>query len=88
MKLISFSIRRPVSVFIFAVAAVVFGLVAFQRLATDLLPDITYPSVTVQTVYDGAAPVDVEIIMREARSESSVASTSIKVRLESFQALI
>jgi HAE1 family hydrophobic/amphiphilic exporter-1 len=57
MKLIEFSTRRPVSVFIFAVAAVVFGIVALGRLATDLLPNITYPSVTVRTEYDGAAPI-------------------------------
>ena len=49
MKLIEFSTRRPVSVFIFAVAAVIFGFVAFGNLATDLLPDITYPSITVRT---------------------------------------
>ena len=56
MKLVEFSTRRPVSVFIFAVAAVVFGLVALGDLATDLLPDIAYPSLTVRTTYDGAAP--------------------------------
>ena len=49
MKLTEFSTRRPVSVFIFAVAAVVFGAVAFTNLATDLLPDISYPSITVRT---------------------------------------
>ena len=42
MKLTEFSTRRPVSVFIFTVAAVVFGLIAFTNLATDLLPDISY----------------------------------------------
>jgi HAE1 family hydrophobic/amphiphilic exporter-1 len=80
MKLISFSIRRPVSVFIFAVAAIVFGLVAFQRLATDLLPDITYPSVTVQTVYDGAAPVEVEnLITRPVENSVGVVNNVVRV---------
>ncbi|MFQ5718568.1 MAG: efflux RND transporter permease subunit [Acidobacteriota bacterium] len=63
MHLIDFSIRRPVSVFIFAVAAVVFGAVAFSHLATDLLPDITYPSLTVRTNYEGAAPLEVESLV-------------------------
>jgi len=49
VKLVEFSTRRPVSVFIFAVAAVVFGVVAFNDLALDLLPDITYPSISVST---------------------------------------
>ncbi len=63
MKIVAFSIRRPVTVFIFAVAAVVFGLVAFGNLAVDLLPDITYPSLTVKTVYEGTAPVEVESLL-------------------------
>jgi HAE1 family hydrophobic/amphiphilic exporter-1 len=80
VKLIAFSIRRPVSVFIFAVATIVFGLVAFGRLATDLLPDITYPSVTVQTVYDGAAPVEVEnLITRPVENSVGVVNNVVRV---------
>ena len=60
MRIVSFATRRPVTVFIFALAAVVFGGVAFRDLAVDLLPDITYPSLTVQTEYEGAAPVEME----------------------------
>ncbi|MGB6363271.1 MAG: efflux RND transporter permease subunit, partial [Thermoanaerobaculia bacterium] len=80
MKLINFSIRRPVSVFIFAVAAVVFGMVAFNRLATDLLPDITYPSLTVQSRYEGAAPVEVEsLITRPVENAVGVVNNVVRV---------
>ena len=63
MGVVQFSTRRPVSVFIFAVAAVVFGWVAFQRLSVDLLPDITYPSVTVRSELEGAAPTEIENLL-------------------------
>ncbi len=63
MRIVSFATRRPVTVFIFALAAVVFGGVAFRDLAVDLLPDITYPSLTVQTGYEGAAPVEMETLI-------------------------
>ena len=63
MKLVEFSTRRPVSIFIFAVAAVLFGSIAFNDLATDLLPDISYPSITVRTAFDGAAPLEVESLV-------------------------
>ncbi len=63
MRVVSFATRRPVTVFIFALAAVVFGVVAFRELAVDLLPDITYPSLTVQTEYEGAAPVEMETLI-------------------------
>ncbi|MDH3744224.1 MAG: efflux RND transporter permease subunit [Acidobacteriota bacterium] len=80
MKLVSFSVRRPVSVFIFAVAAVVFGLVAFRRLATDLLPDITYPSISVRTTYEGAAPLEVEnLISRPVENAIGVVNNVVRV---------
>ncbi len=80
MKIIDFSTRRPVSIFIFAVAAVVFGLVAFRKLATDLLPDITYPSLSVQTDYEGAAPVEVEsLITRPVENAVGVVNNVVRV---------
>jgi len=80
LKLIEFSTRRPVSVFIFAVAAVVFGLVAFNDLATDLLPDITYPSVAVRTTYEGAAPLEVEsLISRPVENAVGVVNNVVRV---------
>ncbi len=63
MKLVDGSIRRPVTVTIFAIAAIVFGIVAFRQLATDLLPDITYPSLTIRTELEGAAPVEIETLL-------------------------
>ena len=80
MKVIDFATRRPVSVFIFAVAAIVFGVVAFQNLATDLLPDITYPSLTVRTTYEGAAPAEIEsLISRPVENSVGVVNNVVRV---------
>ncbi|MEE8411967.1 MAG: efflux RND transporter permease subunit [Acidobacteriota bacterium] len=80
MKLIDFATRRPVSVFIFAVAAIVFGTVAFQNLATDLLPDITYPSLTVRTTYEGTAPAEIEnLISRPVENAVGVVNNVVRV---------
>lgn len=80
MKPIEFATRRPVSVFIFAVAAVVFGVVSFRNLATDLLPDITYPSLAVRTTYEGAAPAEVEsLISRPIENAVGVVNNVVRV---------
>jgi HAE1 family hydrophobic/amphiphilic exporter-1 len=63
MKIVDFSTRRPVTVFIFAVAAFIFGAVAFGDLAVDLLPDITYPSLSIRTEFEGAAPIEIESLV-------------------------
>jgi HAE1 family hydrophobic/amphiphilic exporter-1 len=80
MSLIDVSLRRPVTVFIGAVAAVVFGSVAFRQLATDLLPDISYPSLTVRTTYEGTAPIEVEgLISRPVENAVGVVNGVLRV---------
>ena len=65
MKIVDFSIQRRVTVTMFMVAAIIFGYVGFTRLPINLLPDITYPTLTVRTEYPGAAPVEVERLVSE-----------------------
>jgi HAE1 family hydrophobic/amphiphilic exporter-1 len=60
MKLIDGSIQRPVTVFMVTLGVVIFGLVAAGRLAVELLPDLSYPSLTIRTDLPDAAPEDVE----------------------------
>ncbi len=80
MSVVAFSTRRPVTVFIFALAAVVFGAVAFRDLAVDLLPDITYPSLTVETEYLGAAPTEIEaLITRPIENAVGVVNNVVRV---------
>jgi HAE1 family hydrophobic/amphiphilic exporter-1 len=52
--------RRPVAVLMVFIAVVVFGAISYQRLAINLMPDISYPSITVRTEYPGTAPEEVE----------------------------
>ena len=60
MRLIDGSLKRPVTVSMATVAAVMFGFVALTRLGVELLPNISYPSLTVRTALPDAAPGDVE----------------------------
>jgi HAE1 family hydrophobic/amphiphilic exporter-1 len=60
MKITDGSIARPVTVTMVVLAVVVFGLVALSRLRVELLPNISYPSLTIQTEYPDAAPAEVE----------------------------
>ncbi len=53
-------LRRPVTVAMVTLAAVVFGVVSFSKLPLELLPDISYPTLTVQTELPDAAPQEVE----------------------------
>ena len=56
----SFLTHRPVAVSMVFLAAVVFGLLSYQGLAVTLMPELSYPTLTVRTEYPGAAPEEVE----------------------------
>ena len=70
MRLVEFSLRRRVTVSMIAVALVLFGLVAFSRLSINLLPDLSYPSLTVETKLSGAAPAEMESLVSRPIEES------------------
>ncbi|MCZ6633676.1 MAG: efflux RND transporter permease subunit, partial [bacterium] len=82
MKLIEFSTRRRVTVTMFVFAAVIFGTVAFQRLSINLLPDITYPTITVRTEYEGTAPAEMERLVTES-VEGAVSVVTNVIRVSS-----
>ncbi len=60
MSLPEASVRRPVAIFVTTIALVVFGALSVSNLRVELLPDLSYPTLTVQTVYPDAAPTSVE----------------------------
>ena len=53
-------VDRPVAVLMVFLAAAVFGLVSYSQLPLNLMPDISYPTLTVRTDFPGAAPEEVE----------------------------
>ena len=60
MKIVKFSIEHPVSVFMFTVATLIFGFISYSKLNLNLLPDISYPTLTIKTEYAGTAPSEIE----------------------------
>ncbi len=57
MKIIEVSTRRRVTIAMFTVAVVLFGSVSLGRLKVNLLPDLTYPTLTIRTEYAGSGYV-------------------------------
>ena len=70
MKIIKYAVSHPVTVWMVTLAAVVFGLTALGRLDMRLLPEIRYPTLTVQTEFPGTAPVDVENLVTRPLEEA------------------
>jgi HAE1 family hydrophobic/amphiphilic exporter-1 len=69
-RLIEIATERRVTIVMFTTAIVLFGMVSLTRLKVNLLPDISYPTVTVRTELTGAAPVEIENLLTKPIEEA------------------
>ena len=60
MSIPRIAIERPVTMFMISSVIVLLGAIAFMRLPVDLMPDVTYPSITVRVNYGGVGPQEIE----------------------------
>ena len=70
MHLIDFAIRRRVTIVMCTVAIALFGLVSLSRLKLNLLPDLSYPTLTIRTELPGAAPLEIETLVTRPVEEA------------------
>ena len=74
------AIRRPVTMAMLFLTLIVFGWRSYQNLPINLMPDISYPTLTVRTEYEGAAPADVEkLVTRPLEEMLSIVSGMVEI---------
>ena len=69
-SLIRIATERRVTIIMFMTAIVLFGMVSLSRLNLDLLPDISYPTLTIRAELTGAAPVEIENLLTKPIEET------------------
>ena len=70
MNLAEFSTRRRVTIGMATFTLVLYGLIGLSQLKVNLLPDLSYPTLTVRTEYVGAAPSEIESLITEPIEEA------------------
>ena len=78
-RLIEIATERRVTIAMLMVAIVLFGMVSLSRLKLNLLPDISYPTLTVRTELTGAAPAEVENLLTKPIEESVGVVRNVRV---------
>lgn len=61
MKIWEVAVRKPVFAWMFMLAMIFFGLIAYQQLGISQNPDIDFPVVNVSLNWEGAAPEVIEL---------------------------
>jgi HAE1 family hydrophobic/amphiphilic exporter-1 len=69
-NLVEFATRRRVTIAMMTLTLVLFGLIALGSLKVNLLPDLSYPTLTVRTDYEGAAPAEIETLISQPAEEA------------------
>lgn len=60
MNLPNFSVNRPVTILMLFIGLILIGLISFQNLGLDLLPDLSFPMSAIIVSYSGVAPQEIE----------------------------
>lgn len=76
------AIHRPITMFMISGVIILLGVMSLSRLPIDLMPDITYPSLTIRVSYPGVGPMEMEELVTRPL-EQTVAAVSGLERLES-----
>ena len=77
MKISQFSISRPVFTMMATFLVMILGGIALWRIPIDLMPDITYPRLSISTNYENASPEEVEKLITRPIEEAVSAVTGI-----------
>lgn len=79
MKIWELSVKRPVFMSCVLVSMVVVGLFSKSKIPVDLFPDVTFPVVTVNTIYPGASPNEIETLVSKPIEEELSSIGGVKI---------
>jgi len=77
-NLAKYSVDRAITIFMAVLIVMVFGVVSYTNLTTDLFPSMNIPYSVVITTYIGASPEEVEDVVTNPVEDALATTTNIK----------
>ncbi len=71
-------VRRPILTFIIFLVVIILGLVSLSRISIDLMPEITYPTISVITSYGNVGPQEMEELITRPIEEALAAVQGVE----------
>jgi len=78
MSISQVAVKRPVLTIMIALIVIILGAVSFSKLSIDLMPDITYPTLSISTSYEDASPEEVEELITRPIEEAMSAVPGVE----------
>ena len=82
MSIPRLAIQRPVTMFMLSGVIILIGALSLMRLPVDLMPDISFPSISVRVGYPGVGPLEMEELVTRPLEQALSAVAGLE-RLES-----
>jgi len=80
------AVQRPITFMMISIVLIGFGLYGLNNLRLNLYPDVSFPTITVYSTYEGVAPEDIEtLITRQIEEQVGSISGVRRVRSLSSQ---
>jgi HAE1 family hydrophobic/amphiphilic exporter-1 len=71
-------VQRPILTSIIFTIIIVIGLVSFSRLSIDLMPEVTYPTISISTDYGNVGPEEMEELVTRPIEEAVAAVQGVE----------
>ena len=81
----SFSVKKPLTIFVVVLAILVLGVVAYLKMTPDLIPNMDFPYVIIVTADPGASPESVEVEVTRPMEQAMATLDRIKSVTSSSQ---
>lgn len=78
MNLTKTSIKRPLTIIMVFLILMMFGYIGYTRMPADLMPKMDIPVLTIQTVWQGAGPEDIDEQVSKKIDEKVSAVSKVK----------
>ena len=78
MKIARFSVHRPIFTIMMMLIIILLGAISLSRLPIDLMPDITYPTLSVSTNYSNVGPEEIEQLITRPIEEAMSAVAGVE----------
>jgi HAE1 family hydrophobic/amphiphilic exporter-1 len=82
MSIPRLAIQRPVTMFMLSGVIILIGALSLMKLPVDLMPDISFPSITVRVGYPGVGPLEMEELVTRPLEQALSAVAGLE-RIES-----
>jgi len=78
MRISRFTVNRPIFTLMAVFIVLILGGISFVKLPIDLMPDITYPTLSISTSYTNASPEEMEELVTRPIEEAMSALPGVE----------